>query len=81
MFGLADGVDIGTSWFSGMHGLGYQFVHSVGGYDHGYWANTTAGHGADKDKSLYDFGEQRAKDFIENGQRWLAKAEHVRSQY
>jgi len=63
IFGLANAVDIGCSWFKYMTIKNYRFSHYKQKYDHGYWAKNP-GHTALNDKALYQSSEKEARKYF-----------------
>jgi hypothetical protein len=63
IFGLANTVDIGCSWFKYMTLKNYQFSHYKEHYIHGYWAKK-AGHPTLIDKATYKLSEKEAKKYF-----------------
>ncbi|AWW44130.1 hypothetical protein [Polynucleobacter paneuropaeus] len=74
IFGLANKIDIGCSWFKSMTIKGYQFFHYNQQFDHGYWAKNS-GHATLLDKALYLASEKVAKKYFyahfSTASRWI----------
>jgi hypothetical protein len=63
IFGIANKIDIGCSWFKFMTIKKYQFLNYNQKFDHGYWAKN-AGHVALIDEVLYRASERVAKKYF-----------------
>jgi hypothetical protein len=63
IFGMANKVDIGCSWFKSMTIKNYRFAHYNQRFDHGFWAKN-AGHVTLIDENLYRASEKVAKKYF-----------------
>jgi len=74
IFGLANKIDIGCSWFKSMTIRGYRFFHYNQKFVHGYWAKNS-GHATLIDDALYRASEKAAKKYFytnfSTASRWI----------